>query len=101
MARGHDVERKVRVELEDQGWWVGRVCGSLGDADLVALRADRGPHLIEVKSTAGGPYERFGPAKRRELLAAAARAGAVAVLAYWPPGRGKRLQWIRAEDWPE
>jgi hypothetical protein len=46
--------------------------------------------LIEVKSTAGGPYERFGPKDRVSLKAEADRGGARPWLAWWPP-RGKLI----------
>ena len=98
MSRGHDRERAVRRELEKDGWWTARAAGSLGDADVVALRRDQAPMLVEVKSTADGPYKTFGPADRTALLEAADRAGAVAYLAWWPP-RG-RLQWIPSSEWP-
>jgi hypothetical protein len=55
--------------------------------------------LIQVKSTAGGPYERFGPSDRAALALEAHQAGAAAVLAWWPPRR-KVPQWIDAPDWP-
>lgn len=98
MARGHNRERAVKLQLENQDWWVARAAGSLGDADLVALKAGRQPMLIEVKSTAGGPYERFGPADRFRLAFAAQLAGADAVLAWWPP-RGQ-LRFIPSSEWP-
>lgn len=107
MSRGHDRERAVKEQLEQEGWVVIRAAGSLGGIDLAAVRVCllAEPYLrvsevrlIEVKSTAGGPYERFGPQERAALLAAAERAGAVAWLAYWPP-RG-RLRWIHWEEWP-
>lgn len=97
--RGHHRERQVRRILEADGWWVCRAAGSLGDADLVALRAGDQARLIEVKSTAAGPWHSFGPGARRDLLAAARRAGAQAWLAYWPP-RGQ-LQWLPALGWPK
>lgn len=75
-----------------------RAPASLGVADLVALKAGQTPLLIEVKSTAGGPYERFSPADRQELKAAAIKAGATPLLAYWP-AHGK-LRWIREHEWP-
>src|SRR5262245_1435500 len=98
MSRGHQRERAVRDHLRDQGWWVARAAGSLGDADLIALRHDEQPRLVEVKSTASGPYERFGPEARGRLIGAARLAGAQAWLAYWP-ARG-RLQWIPETSWP-
>ena len=96
--RGHDRERSVKRLLEEDGWLVVRAAGSLG-YDLVALKDGFTPRVIEVKSTAGGPYERFGPSDRRELVDAAKAAGACAELAYWPP-RGQ-LRWIDSAEWPK
>jgi Holliday junction resolvase len=98
VSRGHDRERAVKRLLESQDWWIARAAGSLGDADLVALKDGKRPLLIEVKSTAGGPYERFGPKDRADLRFAARLAGASAVLYWWPP-RGK-LRVIWPEEWP-
>jgi Holliday junction resolvase len=96
--RGHDRERAVRRLLEDDDWFVARAAGSLGDVDLVALRAGNTPRLIEVKSTAAGPYHSFGPKDRLDLLFAAKLAGAEALLCWWPP-RGKP-HWIPSTEWP-
>ena|SRR5215471_15931051 len=98
-SRGHTRERLVRKLLEQSGWVVIRAAGSLGPIDLVALRIGYRSMLIEVKSTSGGPYERFGPSERAALLELAARAGADAVLAYWPVGQS--LQLISSNAWPE
>ena len=98
MSRGIQRERAVRHKLEADDWWVARAAGSLGDADLVALKTDQRPRLIEVKSSAQGPYEHFGPADRERLRFAAELAGADPYLAWWPP-RGK-LRWIAADEWP-
>jgi Holliday junction resolvase len=97
-ARGHNRERAVKHLLEDEDWWVARAAGSLGDADLVALKAGRSPRLIEVKSTAGGPYERFGPTERSSIALAAELAGATAELAWWPPHG--QLRFIPSQEWP-
>jgi Holliday junction resolvase len=96
---GHNRERAVRRHLESEDWIVTRAAGSLGDADLIALKAGRRPRLIEVKCTAGGPYEHFGPADRAAILFAAELAGADAELAWWPP-RGK-LRFIPSHEWPK
>lgn len=98
MSRGHDRERQVKALLESQDWLVLRAAGSLGCVDLVALRDGSRPRLLEVKSTAQGPYERFGPRARAELAFAAELAGAEALLAWWPP-RGV-LRMIPATEWP-
>jgi Holliday junction resolvase len=98
MSRGHDRERQVKRLLEEDDWFVARAAGSLGDVDLVALKDGKVPRLIEVKSTAQGPYERFGPKDRADLLAAAEIAGGVPVLCWWPPRAKPR--WIHADEWP-
>lgn len=98
MSRGHDRERAVRDVLKKDDWLAFRAPASLGVADVVALKEGRRPRLVEVKSTAQGPYERFGPADRQELSFAARLAGADALLAWWPP-RGK-LRWIAEAEWP-
>jgi Holliday junction resolvase len=97
-SRGIHRERQVRALLEADGWWVARAAGSLGDADLVALKHGEVPRLIECKSTHRGPWHSFGPADRAELIAAAARAGATPVLCWWPPRR--QPLWLFASSWP-
>ena len=116
--RGTRRENAVKDWLEEQGWWVCRAAGSLGDADLVALKdpmdspylprpdmlvGNRHIHggklLIEVKSDVGNPYGNFRPERRSRLLQAATKAGAQAALCWWPP-RGQ-MTWLWPEgDWP-
>ena len=105
--RGHDRERAVRKQLAAEGWLAFRAPASLGCADVIAMRSadwliDSKPVsevlLIEVKSTAGGPYEHFGPADRARLLAAAKQAGASAALAWWP--KNGKLTWYPSANWP-
>jgi Holliday junction resolvase-like predicted endonuclease len=101
--RGRDRETKVGDFLEEQGWIVGsrRHRGGAGDLLAVWYCDDVGyaVWLIEVKSTAGGPYERFGPRDRQEMTRVARRIGAQPVLAYWPP-RAKMPTFIHEENWP-
>lgn len=113
--RGIERERKVRALLEADGygyppslgdpaglkekWWVGRAAGSLGDADLIAMRFDRVPMLIEVKSTTT-PFATFGPEDRAELLAAGELAGVDVWLAWWPKGARRGPRWIHPSSWP-
>jgi Holliday junction resolvase len=99
VSRGIDRERKVRDLLRNEDWLAFRTPASLGCADVVALRAGSRPRLVEVKSTAGGPYERFGPAYRERLRRAGELAGADCLLAWWPP-RGQ-LRWIPSGEWPQ
>lgn len=100
-AKGIARERQVRKLLSAEGWWTARAAGSLGDADIIALRVNGEgieAMLVEVKATAGGPYEHFGPADRAELIAAGVRSGATPMLCYWPPRR--KLRWIPQDEWP-
>lgn len=98
MSRGINRERQVRRRLEAEGYWCCRAAGSFGDADVVALKAGERPRMIEVKSTAAGPYAHFGPTDRIELVEAALQAGATAELCWWPPR--KQPRWIPASEWP-
>lgn len=96
--RGAQRDRKVRDLLASEDWFAVCARGSHGAADVLAIRAGSTPRVIQVKSTAQGPYERFGPRERAELALAARIGGAQALLAWWPP-RG-RLRWIPEEEWP-
>lgn len=98
-ARGSARELKVKRLLERHLFIVYKAGGSLGHADLVALRADVIPMLIQVKATAAGPFAGFGPYDRGQLQRESERAGAVAMLAHWPPN-GK-LRWYVGPDWEE
>jgi len=86
------------AQLRADGYVVYRAAGSHGCADLVALRRAARPLLIQVKSSAQGPFEHFGPDERKALIDEAERAGAFAVLCHWPP-RGE-LHWIYSDAWP-
>lgn len=104
-SRGTQRENAVKDWLEDRGWWVCRAAGSLGDADLAAMKdVNGGKLLIEVKSTKAGPFSDFGPADRAELLAAGEKAGADVVLCWCPPGcrAPEKWRWLWPDtDWPE
>lgn len=100
---GNTRELRVMDTLASEGWLCGsrRHIGGAGDILAVRLYA-RGPalegRLIEVKSTAGGPYERFGPRDREALSDTAIKFGAEPWLAWWPPRQ--KLRWIHASHWP-
>lgn len=102
MSRGINRERQVRRLMEADGYWTTRSAGSLGDADVTALKARAGGGttavMVEVKSTKAGPFHSFGPADRAELIEAAVKTGATPVLCWWP----SRAQptWIPVKDWP-
>jgi Holliday junction resolvase len=98
MSRGIARERAVKALKEAEGYWTIRAAASLGDADVVALKAGQPAEFIEVKSTHRGPYHGFGPRDRADLLAAARLAGAEAWLCWWPPR--KPPKWIHSSEWP-
>jgi len=93
-----DRERRLRKTLSENGWVAIRA--AKGPVDLVLIRkaAVVEVRLVQVKSTAGGPYEKFGPRERAELLDLARQCGATAWLIYWPPRKGWR--WIDSSQWP-
>lgn len=87
--------------LKADGWpMVKRL--AWGSADVFAAKRDADGEpvlwLVQVKSTSVGPYERFGPRDREQLIADAAVCGGQAWLAWWPPYGA--LQWIAADKWP-
>jgi len=79
--RGDYFERQVRDTLTAHGWLVIRSAGSLGVADLVALRKGNTPTLVSCKLSG-----RIDPAERTAILDAADHAGARAVVAMRPRG---------------
>jgi len=85
--RGDYFERQVRDPLRAHGWVVIRSAGSLGVADIVALRKGNTPALVSCKLSA-----RIGPDERAALIEAADRAGARAVVAHRP--RGGRVELL-------
>lgn len=85
--RGRQRELRYLDHLESKGWYAKRVDG---EGDIVAARHGV-TLLIQVKSTAGGPWQTFGPEKRRALLEACDHTGWFGVVVWWPPGIG----------WPE
>jgi Holliday junction resolvase len=96
-SRGAEKERRLMARLESAGWITYRSAGSHGMADLVALRREFRPLLIQVKGTAAGPFSGFGPEARYDLTAEARVAGAIPVLAHWPPGGS--IDWYCGPLW--
>jgi Holliday junction resolvase len=79
--RGDYLERQTRAALEACGWIVVRAAGSLGVADLVALRADMRPLLVSCKLGPKGGRASIPPAERAALVDAAHAAGARPIMA--------------------
>jgi Holliday junction resolvase len=75
--RGDYFERRAQDALQAEGWWVVRAAGSLGEADLVALKAGWQPRMISCKLTSHLPRK-----QALQLLDAAEIAGAQALLAW-------------------
>lgn len=98
VSRGHGRERSLVKLLREEGWFALRAPASLGVADVVALKLGETPRLYECKSTLT-PYAHFQPADRQELAEAADRAGAEAILAWWP--KGGKLKFIPLDLWPQ
>jgi Holliday junction resolvase len=97
-SRGSKRERQVRDWLLERDWVVIHTRPGTNFCDVVALKLGKRPMFVEVKSTAGGPWEHFRAQDRLDLIAVAALAGADAYLAWWPP-RGQ-LRWFHSSEWP-
>ena len=74
--RGDYLERQTRAALRAHGWIVVRSGGSLGVADIVALRAGNTPLLVSCKLNGQQPRQ-----ERIALVEAARTAGARPLLA--------------------
>ena len=70
-SRGDYHERRVRDQLMERGFYVVRAAGSLGPADLVALRHDRKPRLIACKITGSITYDELNGLWTSAVLAGA------------------------------
>ena len=82
--RGIYFERQTREALQVNGWLAFRAAGSLGPADIVALRRGSTPLFIACKTSrdvAKRPSARIRPSERHALIVAAELAGARPLLA--------------------
>ena len=77
-TRGDYFERQTRDALEAHGWVVVRAAGSLGPADLVALRHGNTPLMVACKVG----VLRIDPHERLALIQTAYQAGARPLLAH-------------------
>jgi Holliday junction resolvase len=89
--RGYNFEDRCRRALEGQGYVVVRSAGSKGPADLVAMRGGV-TLLVQCKLD----RRLMGRGERLALLEAAARAGAIPVLAEREKKRGP-IRWVRLD----
>lgn len=86
---GDRFERSCLLRLRDAGYIAIRSAGSYGPADLVALRADRLPALVQCKIT-----DHMTARERASFYAVAEDAGAMAILAC-RPANGRGVLWVR------
>jgi len=95
---GRRFEWRVRDRLEQAGWTVWRVAGSRTPVDLVALRADAPPVLVQAKRDGW-----IAPTERAALVACAARVGGLPVVAFPGPSTREPVTWavvVVPEDRP-
>lgn len=98
--RGNSFEVELAKALEDQGALVGSRRRIAGVGDLLVYGPELGRvRLVEAKTTAGGPYERFGRIERAIMISVCRDAGAEAWLA-WRPPRASVVKWISSDEWP-
>ena len=103
-ARGYGAELLARKRLVEAGWVVTRRYASKGTYDLMALRDDRMPALVQVKRTrtaAGSPAALLSPGERLDLVAEASKAGAEAVVARYVAGAAGQAggwAWVALES---
>lgn len=62
--KGYRVERKIRIAFERSGWNVIRAGASLGEADLVCMKAGKCV-LLQVKSTKEKTFYYYGYMKKK------------------------------------
>ncbi len=98
--KGTRRERDLVEALSEDGWVTFRTPGSLGPADVIALRAGNRPMLVQVKAgKAASWWGRFPPHERTALANTARKAGADAYACFWRDGEKSPLM-ISEADWP-
>ena len=94
---GYHFERDCLKRLQACGWYAMKSAGSSGAADLIALKHDRMPVMVQCKTSKNGLTLK----DRKELEEAAELGGAAPVFAYKGP-KGKGIQWeniLLGEPW--
>jgi Holliday junction resolvase len=100
--RGDYLEHQTRAALEHYRWVVVRAGGSLGPADLVALRDGNAPLLVQCKITGNGRrYPRVDPDERAALWETAEKAGARPIIATRYRGGWVALLALNGPSWTE
>lgn len=95
-ANGAAFERSISKTLSELGWWTGRIAGSHGEADVVAISPDD-VLLVQCKTSGSIP-----PHERRSLYEAAQRCGGTAIVVSREQDaddrRRTRLRWRQVID---
>lgn len=80
-ARGLWAERDIKKHLVDDGYWVVKIAGSLGPADLLALKPGQ-LLLVQVKTESRtGRRAQIAPQAWNELLDVARQVGGTPIVA--------------------
>ena len=61
--KGYRVERKIRTEMERNGWKVVRAGASLGEADLICIK-NKKCVLLQIKSTKKKKFHYYDYSKK-------------------------------------
>jgi hypothetical protein len=86
------------AKLRADGWVCYRAAGSHGCADIVAMKFGNRPRLVQVKASAQGAFEHFGPEDRQALIEEGFFADADPMLVWWPSGG--ELRYVPSDLWP-
>lgn len=99
-AKGSAKERLTAKLLSEDGWLVASRRHIGGAADLLAIKPNHRPRLVEVKCRrelySGSGFSR---ADRAALIAEAERFDAEPLCAWWKP-RAREPVWLGVGDWP-
>jgi len=94
--KGYEAEAQFKKMLEQDGWLVFRVSGSIGAGDLIAMRAFRNK-IYQIKSTINDVFY-FDKNSRDEierLFDIEAEYGIPCYLAIqFRQGKGKKNEWV-------
>ena len=61
--KGYRIERKIRMEMEKNGWKVVRAGASLGEADLICIK-NKKCILLQIKSTKKKTFHYYDYSKK-------------------------------------
>lgn len=94
-------EREIAAAFRASGFVAVRTPGSKGAFDVLAIKRDEPPRLIQVKTSTGdsSPWKGFGSADREKLAEAAKQAGGVALLYHYNGRAG--LSVYPESAWPK